>query len=206
MSLPCQIPCCCTLREVIYPIFPQNYPKLEKYISLFPPEVRTTEGVAIPVHSAESSSVTDEKREKLREWVRTQMRVGEMSNEPETLEHGQSSSRQSNAGRWEGSIDKDRRGTGKGEWTKTKQDLEVQDEFFEGGDVGNEDSLDAGEPAYTRAEESPAKRRPDEAAGHPDKHPKPIEKHGKIEKRKKHRKEAASPPPIQDSFFDDESE
>ena len=164
------------------------------------------EGVAMPVHSAASSSVTDEKREKLREWVRTQMRAGEMSNEPETLEHGQFSSRQSNAGQWGGSIDKNRRGTSEGEGAKVRQGLEMQDEFFEDDDVGNEDYLDAGEPTYTRAAEPPAKRRPDEAASHPDKHSKPIEKHRKEGKRKKHRREAASPPPIQDSFFDDESE
>ena len=156
-------------------------------------------------HSAASSSVTDEKREKLREWVRTQMRGGEMSNEPETLEHRQSASRQSNTGQWKGSIGKNRRGAGAEEGVKARQDLEVQDEFFEDDDAGNEDHLDAGEPAYTCAVESPAKRRPNEAASHPDKHPKPSEKHRNKEKRKKHRKEAASPP-IQDSFFGDESE
>ncbi|KAH9976304.1 hypothetical protein BGW80DRAFT_1123607, partial [Lactifluus volemus] len=61
-----------------------NYPKLEKYISLFPPEARYTEGAAVPVHSATtSSSATDEKRDKLREQVRRKMRAGEMSGEPE---------------------------------------------------------------------------------------------------------------------------
>jgi hypothetical protein len=33
-----------------------------------------------------TSSATDEKRETLREWVRAQMRAGEMADEPETLE------------------------------------------------------------------------------------------------------------------------
>jgi hypothetical protein len=190
---------------VIYSFSPQNYPTLEKYISLFPPEARTTEGVAMPTHSAASSSVTDQKREKLREWVRTQMRAGEMSNEPETLEHRQSASRQSNAGQWVGSMDKNRRGTGAEEGAKARQDLEVQDEFFEEDDGGNNDYLDAEGPAYTRAMEPPAKRRQDEAASHPDKHPKPVEKHGRREKHKKHRREIASLP-IQDSFFGDESE
>ena len=204
MSLPWQILCCCTLRQDLF-YFSQNYPTLEKYISLFPPEARTTEGIAMPIHSAASSSATDQKREKLREWVRTQMRAGEMSNEPETLEHRQSTSRQSNAGQWVGSVDKGRRGTGAEERAKGRQDLEVQDEFFEEEDGGSDDYLDAEGPAYTRAMESPAKRRQDKAAGHPDKHPKPVEKHGRREKRKKHRREVASLP-IQDSFFGDEGE
>ena len=161
----------------------------------------------MPAHSAASTNATDEKREKLREWVRTQMRAGEMSIEPETLEHRQSASRLSNAGQWKGSIDKNRRGTGAEEGAKARQDLEVQDEFFEDDDVGNDDDLDAGEPADTHAAESPAKRRPDEATSYPaDKHPKPSEKHRKKEKRKKYQREAASPPPVRDSFFGDESE
>jgi len=161
----------------------------------------------MPAHSVASTSATDEKREKLREWVRTQMRAGEMSKEPETLEHRQSASRQSNAGQWKGSIDKNRRGTGAEEGAKARQDFEVQDEFFEDDDVGNEDDLDAGEPADTRAVESRADRRPDEAASHPDKHPKqPSEKHRKKEKRKKYQREAALLPPIRDSIFGDESE
>jgi hypothetical protein len=163
----------------------------------------------MPTHSssAASTSATDEKREKLREWVRTQMRAGEMSNEPETLEHRPSASRQSNAGQWKGSIDKNRRGTVAEEGAKARQNLEVQDEFFEDDGVGNEDDLDAGELADTRIVESPAgERRPDDAARHPDKHPKPSEKDRKKEKRKKYQREAVSPPPIRDSFFGDESE
>jgi hypothetical protein len=66
-----------------------NYPRLEKYISLFPPDARHTEGAATPVHSTGSSSATDEKRETLREWVRVQMRAGELAHQPETVEHKQ---------------------------------------------------------------------------------------------------------------------
>ncbi|TFY56589.1 hypothetical protein EVG20_g8874 [Dentipellis fragilis] len=64
-----------------------NYPKTEKYISLFPPEVRHGSG-AEPVHAAPSAekSATDAKREELRDWIRKRMQAGELSAEPETLE------------------------------------------------------------------------------------------------------------------------
>ncbi len=164
--------------------------------------MRSTE-VATPVHSGASSSVTDEKREKLREWVRAQMRAGEMSGEPETLEHRQSVPQQSTSRQWEGSIDKNTRSAGAEEGVKARQDMDVPDDFFE-DDKGNEDHIDHGVPAYMRSVELPAKRKPDEAVDHPDEHPKRAEKHPKKEKRRKHR-EAASPP-MQDSFFGDKSE
>ncbi|KAA1476950.1 hypothetical protein DENSPDRAFT_758160, partial [Dentipellis sp. KUC8613] len=64
-----------------------NYPKTEKYISLFPPEVRQGSS-AEPVHAAPSAdkSATDAKREELRDWIRKRMQAGELSAEPETLE------------------------------------------------------------------------------------------------------------------------
>jgi hypothetical protein len=43
----------------------QNYPKLERHISLFPPDVRSTDDAAAPVHPGASSSATTE-----RDWVR----------------------------------------------------------------------------------------------------------------------------------------
>ncbi|KAH9067519.1 hypothetical protein EDB87DRAFT_1552906 [Lactarius vividus] len=82
-----------------------NYPRLEKYISLFPPDVRQTEGAAAPVHSVGGSSATDDKREALREWVRGQMRAGEMASEPETVERKQPV-RQGPAELWQNVIGK----------------------------------------------------------------------------------------------------
>ncbi|TFY77323.1 hypothetical protein EWM64_g6688 [Hericium alpestre] len=72
-----------------------NYPKTEKYISLFPPEVRHTPG-AYPVHSvtSEEKTITDARREELRDWIRPKMQAGEMSAEPETL-HADGESRSS---------------------------------------------------------------------------------------------------------------
>lgn len=183
--------------------FFQNYPKLEKYISLYPPEVRSREDDATPMHSEASSSVTDEKREKFREWVRGMMRSGELSNEPETLEYKQAV-KKGVAQRWEVSIDKNKRALGVGEEDlKTRQDMDAPDDFFE-DDTGNENP-DSEELANTRFSESPAKRRPEKAENHPDMLSKPAEEDPKKARRKKHRK-AASPAIIQDSFFGNESE
>lgn len=83
--------------------FVQHYPKLKKYISLFPPELRA-EPHAHPdpyPHTYTSSkdasgdakpeNDTDAQREEVRAWVREQMASGQMSAEPEvelrTREH-----------------------------------------------------------------------------------------------------------------------
>ncbi|KAF8483905.1 hypothetical protein DFH94DRAFT_725182 [Russula ochroleuca] len=179
-----------------------NYPKLEKYISLYPPEVRSGED-ATPVHSDTGPSVTNEKREKLREWVRGMMRAGEMSNEPETLEYKQAVQK-GMAQRWEVSINKNKKAIGaEEEELKARHDMDAPDDFFEEDDTGNENS-EAEEPANTRFSESPSKRRPDKAENHPDKHSKQAEKDLKKARRKKDRK-VISPAIIQDSFFGDES-
>ena len=154
------------------------------------------------MHSDASSSVTDEKREKLREWVRGMMRAEELSNEPETLEYKQTVQK-GVAQRWEVSIDKNKRVGVEEEDLKTRQGMDASDDFFE-DDTGNEDS-ETGELANTRFSELPAKRRRDKAENYPDKLSKPAEKDQKKARRKKHRK-VASPAIIQDGFFGDESE
>lgn len=165
-------------------MLPQNYPRLEKYISLFPPDARQTEGAAAPLHSVGSSSATDNKRETLREWVRGQMRAGEMAGEPETLERKQHAQR-SPAESWQtatGRKTKNTRMEGKGKG-KTMHELEVLDDFFEGEDGGAK-------------------------GGTEDKDSETAEKHSKKAKPKKHRGQATTPSPIvQDRFFgDDQSE
>jgi hypothetical protein len=165
--------------------------------------VRSREDGATPVHSEASSSATDEKREKLREWVREMMRAGEMSSEPETLEHRQSVQK-SMAQQWEGSVDKNERSIGVEEESKARQDTGAPDDFFEEDNTGNEDS-GAEEPANTGLSVLPTKRRSEKAGNRPDKHPKPAEKDPKKAIRMKHRK-VTSPATIQDSFFGDESE
>ncbi|TDL16918.1 hypothetical protein BD410DRAFT_754913 [Rickenella mellea] len=54
-----------------------HYPKLEKYISLFPSSDRQDE------QSSGTSSETDAKRQEIRDWMRTKMRKGELDMEPE---------------------------------------------------------------------------------------------------------------------------
>ncbi|KAL6305118.1 hypothetical protein BKA93DRAFT_731783 [Sparassis latifolia] len=62
-----------------------HYPKMKKYISLFPPEVRvqgapTTEGT---MKENQSATETDAQREEVRASMRAQMERGELSWEPE---------------------------------------------------------------------------------------------------------------------------
>jgi hypothetical protein len=160
----------------------------------------------VPVHlTAASSSATDEKREKLLEWVRGKMHAGEISGEPETLEHRQSISIET-TGHWESSVEKnERRARGK-EKGKARQNMEASDDFFEGEDGTGDKDLEAGEQANTRSAEVQAKQRQDKSATRSDKQPKPAEKRLKKAKPKKRREEAATPAIIQDSFFDDESD
>ncbi len=165
--------------------------------------MRSGECGAAPVHPGASSSVTDEKREKLRKWVRERMRVGEMSSEPEILEHRQSV-QQSMTQQWVGSIDKSKRSVTVDEEVMARQDVDARDDFFEEDDTENEDS-EVGESPITRSLEIPTKRRPDKAANHPDKRSNPTEKDRKKAKHKKHRN-ISSQATIQDSFFGDESE
>ncbi|KAH9039878.1 hypothetical protein EDB85DRAFT_229143 [Lactarius pseudohatsudake] len=188
-----------------------NYPRLEKYISLFPPDVRQTEGAAAPVHSVGSSSATDDKREALREWVRGQMRAGEMASEPETLERKQPA-QQSPTELWQSVIGKKTKNLGTKGKGKERQDLEVLDDFFEGeGDSGANGGTD--EEGEERGDvsvpvEVPPSRRRDNPTTRLDKYSETTEKHPKKAKHKRHRGQVTTAMPIvQDGFFgDDRSE
>ncbi|KAH9922081.1 uncharacterized protein B0H18DRAFT_1121102 [Fomitopsis serialis] len=77
------------LNYIIY------YPKLKKYISLFPPELRASPHAHpdpyphlysrsdAPGEDAKAENETDAQREEVRAWVRERMAAGEMSAEPE---------------------------------------------------------------------------------------------------------------------------
>ncbi|KAI9450561.1 hypothetical protein BJY52DRAFT_1301816 [Lactarius psammicola] len=186
-----------------------NYPRLEKYISLFPPDSRQTEGAAAPIHPACTSSATDDKRETLREWVRGQMRAGEMAAEPETQERKQSA-QQSPAELWQSAIGKKIKNVGTKGKGKARQDLEVLDDFFEEEeDSGANEGIEM-EEAEERANvlsvpaEVPARRRRGDSSTRLDKYSETVEKHSKKAKHKKHRGQATTATPIvQDSFFGD---
>ena len=190
--------------------FSQNYPRLEKYISLFPPDARQTEDAAAPIHSVSSPSATGDKRETLRERVRGQMRAGEMAGEPETLER-KHLARQSLSEPWQSAISKETKNVGTKGKEEAKQDL---DAFFEGEDSGaNEGTAAEGAEEWANVLSVPAevparRRRRDKSTTRLDKHSETAERHSKKAKHKKHRGQATTPPPIiQDGFFgDDESE
>jgi hypothetical protein len=128
------------------------------------------------------------------------MRGGEMSSEPETLDHRQAVQK-GLAHQWEGPIDsvEEQQLTARHE----SHDVDAPDDFFE-DDTGNEGS-EVNEPANMRFSELPAKQRPERAENRPDKHSKRAGKDSKKSKHMKSRK-VASPATIQDSFFGDESE
>ncbi|KZV73638.1 hypothetical protein PENSPDRAFT_648610 [Peniophora sp. CONT] len=68
-----------------------HYPKAERYISLFPPEVRQQDGedeprAVEPIRLKKGevpASETEKRREELRAWVRERMEAGEFAKEPE---------------------------------------------------------------------------------------------------------------------------
>jgi len=187
-----------------------NYPSMEKYISLFPPVAPQTEGAATPIHSVGTSNATDEKREALREWVRVQMRAGEMADEPETLERKQRPAQQGPAEPWQSVIGKKTQTKGKG---KAKQDLEVLDDFFEGDDSDTNEGVEAEEEEEEREDvvlsvpaEVRTKRGRDKSTAQLHKDSETA--HSRKAKHKRHRGQAPSPTPIvQDRLSgDDQSE
>jgi hypothetical protein len=64
----------------------QHYPRLEKYISLYPSD-KVSESEEIKGKPKDGSSRTDQRREELKSEVREAMRNGEVSNEPELESH-----------------------------------------------------------------------------------------------------------------------
>lgn len=60
-------------------IITQHYPKTKKYISLFPPEVRSGKEVSDPSEAEK----TNAEREEVRSWIREQMEKGDLEMEPE---------------------------------------------------------------------------------------------------------------------------
>ena len=69
----------------------QHYPKLSKYISLFPPELRQKAGgnakgkgrEVLNEQDEKKKAATDLQREEIRLQIRQQMESGQLSNEPE---------------------------------------------------------------------------------------------------------------------------
>jgi len=119
------------------------------------------------------------------------MRAGEMSNEPETLEHRQSVQKD-RGGTWENLSEKNKKGAGGGEEAKPRQ-TDRPDDFFEEDGTGSED-LEGWEPAtHTQPAEVASKQRADKPANHASQHSKPADRHRtKARAKTKHRKNRES--------------
>ncbi|KAF9450113.1 hypothetical protein P691DRAFT_726683 [Macrolepiota fuliginosa MF-IS2] len=114
-----------------------HYPKLKKYISLFPPEVRQDEsgsGIA-----EEDAAKTAQAREEVRGWVRSCMEEGKFPKEPE-LHPSSDTKHHSKYNRWEGGVTSKKPTELK---SKSRPALEEhddaieQDEFFGDDDESN---------------------------------------------------------------------
>jgi len=116
----------------------QNYPKTEKYISLFPPEARHVPG-AQPVHKSSSTeeSATDAKREELRHRVRGMMEAGDLSGEPELLE-GKDAGQAGKSRTTKGASSDGKKVTGQKQRGSSNAGPASEDDFFD--DQGSEES------------------------------------------------------------------
>ena len=154
-----------------------------------------------------TSSATDEKRETLREWVRGQMRAGEMANEPERLERKRRPAQQGPAEPWQSATSKKTKNVR----TKGKAKQEVLDDFFEGDDsdanecTEPEDEAEERDNVLSEPTEMPTKRRQDKSTAQLHKGSETVEKRSRKTKHKKHRGLPTLPTPIvQDRFSGDD--
>lgn len=116
----------------------QHYPKLKKYISLFPPEARKGEHASTA--SAEDADNTAQAREEVRSWVQSCMEKGELPGEPE-FHQGSSLKQKPKLKDWDGNGESKKHTKSK---TKSQPAQEtpingVEDDFF-GEDDEDEDS------------------------------------------------------------------
>ncbi|EPQ55407.1 hypothetical protein GLOTRDRAFT_116299 [Gloeophyllum trabeum ATCC 11539] len=112
-----------------------HYPRLEKYISLFPPEVRL--GEVPPPEQAKEKAKTDKRRAELRARIRREMEAGELGGEPE-LEKGGRARSDHERSRGEGRKGGEKRG--RAEKKGMEDDFFAGDEETDGGggDSGSE--------------------------------------------------------------------
>ncbi|KAH9485614.1 rRNA-processing protein EFG1 [Psilocybe cubensis] len=101
-----------------------HYPKMKKYISLFPPEVR--KGEAVSAASEAEKKKTDKERAEVRKWIREQMEQGDLPGEPEIelgSQHGKS-----RAQKWP------QEKNAASAPSMSKEEVEERDEFFDDDD------------------------------------------------------------------------
>ncbi len=115
--------------------FIQHYPKIKKYVSLFPPEVRKDEPT--PTTSEEDLGKTEQAREEIQSWVKSCMEKGELPQEPELHQPSdlQSKTKSKNPKEF-GEFKKPVKSKGKSQPVLEEVDAIEQDEFF-----GEDDGL-----------------------------------------------------------------
>lgn len=132
----------------------QHYPKLKKYISLFPPELRSEPHAhpdpyphtyfrsEEPATESNTEKDTDAQREEVRAWVRERMADEQMSAEPEVELHTRENKPQDTPSREQQSVA--RFGPTKDSVPAMPQILKG-DGFFEGGDGSEDGDGDVGD-------------------------------------------------------------
>lgn len=113
----------------------KHYPKLKKYISLFPPEVRNDR--AVSAQSLAEVQKASAEREEIRTWIREEMERGELPAEPENTVGVQDRTR---TPKWPSTSENSKVKSGKLKATST-EDPEQEDEFF-GEDFDEEEDGD----------------------------------------------------------------
>ncbi|KAK7691921.1 hypothetical protein QCA50_005326 [Cerrena zonata] len=119
-----------------------NYPRTQKYVSLFPSEVRQDDGNKGKAKAEESAETakTDLQREEIRKLIREQMEQGKLSSEPELEQHGDQAPHHTPRSR--STLKSSQNGSNAEPAVKLAG---VQDDAFFGDDSDNENGSEGGE-------------------------------------------------------------
>ncbi|TFK50743.1 hypothetical protein OE88DRAFT_1735504 [Heliocybe sulcata] len=134
-----------------------HYPKLQKYISLFPPEVR--HGEAPPPELEQEKAKTDARRAELRVLIRKQMEDGLLSREPElekdfgSRHKNRSDHDRSNRVDGHGHASSGKKGQSARDVAPKAKNV-LEDDFFGGEDSGEEDEDESMEGLESSNEDS----------------------------------------------------
>lgn len=112
----------------------KHYPKLKKYLSLFPSEVRKDGGVPAQLQAEVQKAGAE--REEIRTWIREEMERGELPAEPENTVRAQEGNDRTRTPKWPSKGESSKVKSGGSKATSTK-DQEQEDEFF-GEDDGDD--------------------------------------------------------------------
>ncbi|CAA7260511.1 unnamed protein product [Cyclocybe aegerita] len=116
-----------------------HYPKMKKYISLLPPEVRKgrgdeTEAAPTSTAPAADAAKTNAEREEVRRWVREQMAEGNLPAEPEVETKSTSSLRGEKAPAQQWTTGKEKMGAAGKMGEQAEEEVGVEEDAFFGDD------------------------------------------------------------------------